>query len=467
MRFSMKHRNYKNNRQTTKHSATRGKERLGLSKTETKKMANRAFTDGIDFNWTRGELYDLLSSHVGVIRFYANGVYIFRANGRLITVLNIDPKYEQNLLDYVSYPVYVWYKQNRYKYKSNCNDKVTKDVEKAKAIITERILKFFEEKDIKVNVAGISTVKRDGLVNVYVDDLDKITPELKKAFKEQFSMTLTFFEKSTDIENIELFKQEITKWFTSKFAMTIRILYLDPPNFIFRVSGSSYNKNVTKDIISECAVKFGVIPVFRERKNEIIIKSSYSFQDLMEMYKMSDWFMGACHTSGVKITRYNATSVQALSNNLEGKDVKEIAKAFEEKFGKKLTFASKEERTVDVITDFLAKYNVNIANILEINKKNIIVQLDFPEALTNSIKTKFYKAFSRTIYCVNAEQYELIYSIKEWFTDNFLEVNLLEVDNEYVLIETAGKVPGKLKTDFFNAFNRKLDVNLVDTLQKE
>jgi len=452
----MKHKKYKNNKQTTKHSATRGKERLGLSKTETKKMANRAFTDGIDFNWTHGELYDMLSSHVGVIRYYANGIYIFRANGRLITVLNIDPKYEKNLLDYVSYPVFVWYKYNRYKYKSNFETKIKEEVDQAKEATINKIQDYFKGIGVEAVVTNITLNKREGHVVIYVDQLDKITDEVKKDFKSQFSMNLNVYEKcNEEFDNNAAYRERISNWFLARYSLIVRVLYLNEPNVIIRLSNSSPNRNLDKYILDEFKAMFDLNPIVRERKNEIVFDPELPFEETMKLLDMSKWLYDNYKVLA-KVYYIKDGIVYVYFKN-DYFDMPSLKASFKSKFGIKLEQIDKETKMTEVIQDFFIKRDLNV-NVLEIAKTYVIMSTDNPEAFDKTTREKFYKGFKRNIFLVTNETYVLVHDIKKWFEDQTIPITLLEIDYKTVTIETFEKISAKTKTQFFDAFNKRLEI---------
>ena len=105
----------------TNHSIRRARQRTGITSNQLVKISNRAKVDGLSRDNTKGELYSLLSRFQrknSVAKFYANVIYVFIGDS-LITVMNVDPSYEKNLLDYVTVPVYVNYLKSRFKYKTN------------------------------------------------------------------------------------------------------------------------------------------------------------------------------------------------------------------------------------------------------------------------------------------------------------------------------------------------------------
>lgn len=87
----------------SKHAKKRLKERCGLNKRSVKRMADKAFTDGIRHSDTRGRLNKWVTSlyfynqAANNIRLYGDKAYIF-ADSTLVTVIQIPP----DLLKYMS-----------------------------------------------------------------------------------------------------------------------------------------------------------------------------------------------------------------------------------------------------------------------------------------------------------------------------------------------------------------------------
>lgn len=80
----------------SKHAEKRLKERCGLNKRSVKRMADKAFTDGIRHSDTRGRLNKWVTSlyfynqTANNIRLYGDKAYIF-AGSTLVTVFQIPP----------------------------------------------------------------------------------------------------------------------------------------------------------------------------------------------------------------------------------------------------------------------------------------------------------------------------------------------------------------------------------------
>ena len=65
-------------------------------------------------------MYHALRSRLGrgacAVVYYANAIYVFGARNVLITVLDKNLNYDKELYKYVKYPVFIQYKQDRYRY---------------------------------------------------------------------------------------------------------------------------------------------------------------------------------------------------------------------------------------------------------------------------------------------------------------------------------------------------------------
>ena len=89
--------------QVTHHAQLRMKQRMGLDKKASTKIANKALTDGIQSTLTTGAVRKYLDwlthydeSHFQKIMLYADKVFIFTASDRLITVINLPSAYKQS-----------------------------------------------------------------------------------------------------------------------------------------------------------------------------------------------------------------------------------------------------------------------------------------------------------------------------------------------------------------------------------
>lgn len=268
----MKRKSYKKQKNTSNHSMRRGKQRAGLSRNETKKMAIRAMNDGIDPAWTHGALYDELSTHYGTIRYYANNVYVFGGNGKLVTIMNIDPQYEKDLIQYVSYPVYVWYKNNRYKFKSDYQG-LGNQVADAREYIKKEINEYL--KCISRKVIDIYTKNRVGIVYIDPFKFEEISKDFKKDFKEKFGMSLDKFTspQTKDIKDIReekyneknaqkylndpIRKWEFVRyWFKLRLGLTIKYDYFANNCLIIRPTTAHDKSEITKDVINIFEKKF-------------------------------------------------------------------------------------------------------------------------------------------------------------------------------------------------------------------
>ena len=275
----MKHnKSYKKSKNVSNHSARRGKQRAGLSKTETKMMAARAFANGIDSNWTHGELYNQLSCHYGNIKLYANHIYVFGAGGTLITVMNIDPIYEKELYKYVNYPTFVWYKTNRWKHKQNNRD-VSDEINVAKQLITAEMNEFLRPAGYKV--IDIATKQRSG--SVYIDSFkfNELDPEFKKAFKEKFNMSLDKYieppkpKNAKDGINFSIIHREdddrkwelVRKWFKDRIDLTIKFDYFDRNYMIIRPTTQHTKEEIDPEVVHLFEKNFK-FKIFVREKND-------------------------------------------------------------------------------------------------------------------------------------------------------------------------------------------------------
>ena len=101
----------------TKHGATRMRERVGLTKKNTDKFAEKALNLGIKHSETSGKLNKYITSlyfnnkNANNIRVYNRNVYIF-SNDKLITVLNL--------------PKDFWKMEDKIKERKRASEKISK-----------------------------------------------------------------------------------------------------------------------------------------------------------------------------------------------------------------------------------------------------------------------------------------------------------------------------------------------------
>ena len=291
----MKH-TYKKSKNVTSHAARRGKQRIGAGKNQTKILANRAYHNGIDFGWTHGALRDFMSPYVGIKRLYANAVYIFRKNETLVTILNIDPSYEKNLLEYVDYPTYVWYITNRYKYKSDITTPGVLIFD-AKRKTSKEIRKFLGNKGTLVDVILNG---RSGTVLVSTNKKDAITSEDIKAFKDKFGMTLRV--KCTEVELSKLTKYNVSKmdlndldakikqWFEENAKITVKTNYISTKATILRVTSKHKKEDVSTNIKKRFEYQFG-LRLFIRDKFDGISGANLNPTKFKDMRRMKNWLI--------------------------------------------------------------------------------------------------------------------------------------------------------------------------------
>lgn len=191
-----KSRNKNHKKNLTNHSVKRARQRTGITKNQLHDIALRAKTDGLHEGNTRGELFDLikrLEHRDNYVRFYANALYIFKKHV-LITVIDADPKYEKNLLQYVSIPTFIWYKQNRVKRKRDSSNLIKEIHEEAKNALRP----VAEEGELYTIKALTVSSSKAGVITL------EATKRMSEEFQEQ-------------AENIILTLQ-------SKFGLTVEVV---------------------------------------------------------------------------------------------------------------------------------------------------------------------------------------------------------------------------------------------------
>lgn len=188
----------------TRHSKRRANQRVGITKNQMSTIVGRAFTDGISHieasndleNWMNAEY--LKHKTANNCKYYANHLYIFH-NRTLITVINAPTNFEHDLFNNVrSIKIYLRYKKDRYKYKSNSSDIL-------KSAFTEEIQNQILEG-----------------VNNYIDSLqfdDTTIPyEADSVCPSGFSVNIIFFNKKVN----DIYKNKINEFIYNNYGLQTR-----------------------------------------------------------------------------------------------------------------------------------------------------------------------------------------------------------------------------------------------------
>lgn len=179
-------RSYKKSNQTSNHSLRRSKQRAGASRNQAKIQAHRAFCYGLLLNQTTGELYDLMKTYVGVVRYYANAFYIFSGNDILITMFPVDPKFEENLFEYTDYNSFVTYINNRYQFTTNKSKRDLR-LRDGRRYIRQSITSFFDPVKVKIQCIEKKNCESTVFIKAHTNS---ITPEKHIDFVTTFHMYL-------------------------------------------------------------------------------------------------------------------------------------------------------------------------------------------------------------------------------------------------------------------------------------
>lgn len=208
----------------TNHAKRRGKQRNGFAKGTVEKMSSRAWVDGLPRELITGELREVLDRfHGKFVRYYVNTVYIFSSNGTLITMMNIDPKYEKNLLDYVDYCTFVKYKTNRFKHKRSKDE--------LEAVLSEARVKTMEKLNNTVFLEEIFSAihidtTTEGNIVVYTDVHGTELTDLKEEYKN----------KKFLLRSIEQYQTKITSWFNQNFFLKVTPTYTEYDTVIIKIN---------------------------------------------------------------------------------------------------------------------------------------------------------------------------------------------------------------------------------------
>lgn len=190
----------------TNHSKKRANQRAGITKNQLNMMATRALKDGIKHSEATNELKSWMDAEyfkyetANNCRFYANKLYIFH-NTILITVLDAPLYYEQNLRNYVAnIKIYIAYKRNRIKHKSNFNELsktlLNEVMDEIAIAVRDYLNKSLINKDTfrytysHINYGGFQVVIK--YTNMTTNDKEKYIPEINKYIKDTFGLDTAY-----------------------------------------------------------------------------------------------------------------------------------------------------------------------------------------------------------------------------------------------------------------------------------
>ena len=185
----MKHKKYVKHAGVTNHSIRRSKGRVGDSKADTLKKSRRAWVDGIDKQQTKGSLRKEMDKHYGTLRYYANAIYVFSRSQALVTVLDIDLKYDENLIKYVTWPIFFKYKTKRYAHKKD-KTKMNEDIKIANEYIMHHINSKLEKGEcLQINHLG--KYKGEVVISEPIED------KLRNKIKEKYGLIVRIADGTT------------------------------------------------------------------------------------------------------------------------------------------------------------------------------------------------------------------------------------------------------------------------------
>ena len=309
---------YKKSKNVSKHSMRRGKQRLGASKTTTKKLAARAFGDGISLSWVHGDLLEVMKRFHGCnIRYYANAIYLFGSNGKLITVMNIDPEYEKNLLDYVDYPTFVWYKTNRFKFKSDQSSLAIQIKEAHDKLLEDINTTVLEDTDIEAKSIKVSN--REGTVYVSGTFVEEIAKELDDLVFEKYNMHLCIIPK-IEVHNKPTNPRTIVKWFNRKSGVLVKALYISKKNIIITIREDSKNKYIPEEIIEEFSKFYDLNVTIVKRAESIYYldkRNDIEYDKYIRCYHVKEWFLiHGFDIEVVNLTKENVVITHKINDNV-------------------------------------------------------------------------------------------------------------------------------------------------------
>ena len=235
----------------TKHAVTRGTQRLGTTKHGICTSASRARRDGLSWENTTGELHEMLSSrsaHGCITRYYANAIYVFGKGDVLVTVLNIDTSFDKELYKYTTYPVFVVYKQNRYKFAKD-KTKMNQEIAAGTEFYKNRISEIADPIEFKIKCIKALPNKQFSL-RIQSDVLPE---EIVAQIKAETGLDIEYIDEvAYGDEVLKQLKADIRKWFFCKVALSPKIRYINEQTVRVQVKTMS-DKIKIKD---RCSVEF-------------------------------------------------------------------------------------------------------------------------------------------------------------------------------------------------------------------
>ena len=241
----------KRKRTVTKHAIMRGNQRLGVNKTGLDLLARRARQDGLGWADTTGELRTMLSSrsaHGCLTKYYANAIYIFGKGDILVTVLDIDTSFDKELYKYTTYPVFVIYKQNRYKFARD-KTKMNQEIAAGTEYYKNKIFKIVTPNEVKIKCIKSLPHKQFSL-RIQSDVLPE---EIITQIKTETGLDVEYIDEvAYGDEVLKQLKADIRKWFFCKVALSPKIRYINEQTVRVQVKTMS-DKIQIKD---RCSAEF-------------------------------------------------------------------------------------------------------------------------------------------------------------------------------------------------------------------
>ena len=213
-------------RTVTKHAVTRGNQRLGSTKNGIDALTKRAKQDGLGWHDTTGELRRMLSSrsvHGCTPKYYANAIYIFGKGDVLVTVLNIDTSFDKDLYKYTTYPVFVIYKQNRYKFAKD-KTKMNQEIAAGTEYYKNKIFEIAAPNEVKIKCIKALPHKQ---YSICVTS-DVLHYEITDRIKAETGLEVEYVnEYYCEDEETKALKADIRKWIFMKTASSPKIKSID------------------------------------------------------------------------------------------------------------------------------------------------------------------------------------------------------------------------------------------------
>ena len=306
----------------SKHSVTRGKQRLGNTKNGISLAAKRARKDGLEAHLVKGALHDEMVKHAGnLIIYYANAIYIFGKTDALITVLNKGTLFDKELYKYTSYGTFVSYTYARYKYTEN-KEKMYEILNEGYNYIVAQINEYIAPYLAKCDhiYADPYTKNKYGQANISCDGT--LPTEIVEKIKNDFGLVVMYLNAPKEVNPNETMDHAriIKDWFSNNYNINVKVSFADGKYTILRTATSSPVKVISEKVQKSYEKAFKSKLYIRYKgdrlSNNVLVPEKIAFA-----LKITNWLQN--YTSNYIIFDIDKTNVEIQSNENISEDLKD------------------------------------------------------------------------------------------------------------------------------------------------